>query len=141
MIDIAKELKNLVERPVDPSLFPVEKGNTILIGDCSLKKTKKGWAVSKNNKTAIITETKTAAVAAANRLKTRQPQLDEIGRLDYVIAKNINDCVFYKNYLRSCKKSEEKECASIRLEDSTLRIKDARDKLESFIYPRAKYTQ
>ena len=141
MIDIAKELKNLVEKPIDPALFPIEKNDTIFIGNCSVVKKQSNWAVLKNKKTKLVTQTKTAAIAAAHRLLTHRPQLGEIARLDNVISKNINDCVFYKNYLKTSRKTEDLECVSIRLEDSTLRIKDARDKLESFIYPRAKYKQ
>jgi hypothetical protein len=141
MIDIAKELKNLVELPIDPSLFPIEKENKILIGNCFIVKTNNGWAVYKDKKYQVTTATKTAGIAAAHRLKHRQPQLLEICRLDKIISKNITDCVYYKNLLQKAKKSDVKECASIRLEDSTLHIKEARDKLESFIYPKAKYKQ
>lgn len=139
MINIVKELENLVNKTVDPALFPVKKGNTICIGDYAVKTVNHSYAVFLKGKELDRFQTKTAAVAFA-RLKTKNSQESaEIHRLDRLISKKITDCVFYKNALERGTKDRQ-STVSIQLEDSRMHIKDARDKLEQFIFRRAKYT-
>lgn len=138
MTNIAKDLKNIVEKSVDPLLFPMQKGSKIFIGNCVIKYHDNCWNVYKEQNLQLTTETKTAAIAAARALRKNSSKIEEIKRLDRLINKNISDCIYYKNYLNSQTNQDTKVCASIRLEDSRLRIKDARDKLESFIFLMAK---
>jgi len=139
MINIVKELESLVNKTVDPSLFPLQKGNTLWIGDYSVKTVNYNYTVFLKGKELDCFQTKTAAVAFA-RLKTKNSQDSaEIHRLDKLISKKITDCVFYKNALEHGTKDRQ-STVSIQLEDSRMHIKDARDKLEQFIFRRAKYT-
>jgi len=133
MNDIVKNLKDLVNRSVDPELFPVVKGKKILVGSYKIAETDQGFRVTdRNNKSIAETLTKAGAVAVA---RTKKPLHAEIQRLDYLIDKNIRDCVFYKHFREN---SKDKEIAEIRLNDSRMRIKDARHKLETFIFGKAK---
>lgn len=133
MNDIVKNLKDLVNRSVDPQLFPVIKGKKILVGTHKITETDQGFRVKdKDNKFLAETRTKAGAVAVARTKKSIHP---EIQRLDYLIDKNIKDCVFYKNFKENSKDSE---IAEMRLNDSRTRIKDARQKLENFIFTKAK---
>lgn len=137
MHNIINEIKEIIEKPVDPSLFPLKKGNRILLGNFTVFQKKSGYEIKNREKrTVAFTETKLAAVAAAKTLNKSNHYLLEILRLDRLIAKNLTDCVFYENKFRNTKKDEVKECAFIRYEDSRAHVKEARDKLNSFIYPK-----
>lgn len=137
MIDIARELENLVNKTVDPALFPVKKGQSILIGQNTVKPVDTGYAVYKENRELDRFQTKTAAVAYSRLQHRAQHSAAEIHRLDRLIARKITDCVYLKQALQHSD-ADRKHVVSIQLEDNRLHIKDARDKLEQFIFRRAK---
>jgi len=129
MNNIVNSLRQIVDKSVDPELFPVQKGNKLFVGSHRIISYKDGYRVFDENKKIVAeTRTKAGAVAVARARKMRHP---EILRLDSLIDKNIRDCVFYKNHAQS---DPNNDIADIRLQDSKLRIKDARNKLEGFIF-------
>lgn len=137
MIDIARELENLVNKTVDPALFPVKKGKTICIGRNIVKPVDTGYAVYKDQKELDRFQTKTAAVAYSRLQHRAQHRAAEIHRLDRLISRKINDCVYLRQALQNSD-SNNKHIVSIQLEDNRSHIKDARDKLEDFIFGKAK---
>jgi hypothetical protein len=134
MTDIKNDLESLINTPIDPSLIPVKKGNKIAIGYFTIIKGDNCYIVKVKNKTVQQFCTLISAVAYCRLGNKAAVNAQEIHRLDYLIDKKTKDCDFYRNALQKSKKTERKLCASIRLEDSRQHIKDARNKLESFIY-------
>lgn len=133
MNNIVDDLKSMVEKRVDPGLFPVEKGAKILIGSRTVIQGDEGYTVFNENKQPIMnTHTKIAALAAA---RSNRFSFQEISRLDKLIDKKVTDCVFYE---AARKKNKDQTTLSILMQDSRMHIKDCREKLESFIYQQAK---
>jgi hypothetical protein len=137
MNNIINDIKQMVEKPIDPTLFPVKKGNKILLGNFYVVDKAEIYAVKdKSDHTVIETNSKLAAIAAGKLLNKGRRDILEVLRLDDLIEKKSIDCAFYKNKIAKSNKWEEKECAIIRFEDSRTHVKEARDKLKSFIYPK-----
>src|SRR6056297_1933205 len=132
---IIDEIQALLDKPTDPTLFPVEKKGRILVGRYSVKQTSTGYTIYNENKQAIAyLETKIAALALAKMLnKPRSSQL-EIERLDRMIAKHTQDCVFYDQVFKSTDDIERRQDLDMKLWHSRSKILDAEDKLASYIY-------
>jgi len=132
---IIDEIQALLDKPTDPTLFPVEKKGRILVGRYSVKQTSTGYTIYNENKQAIAyLETKIAALALAKMLnKPRSSQL-EIERLDRMIAKHTQDCVFYDQVFKNTDDRERRQDLDMKLWHSRSKILDAEDKLETFIY-------
>jgi len=136
-MNLIKEIENLIDSPVDPSLFPVKKGNRIFLLDCVIKKQNGVYQVFKNKTLQKQFYTKIAAVAYAKNSHRKNTNDLEIQRLDRLLEKNLIDCVFYRNQIENTEKEETRQCTKIRFEDSRAHIKDIRDKLRSFIFPQS----
>ena len=133
MNNIAKDLEQLIEKRTDPELFPVQKGRKILVGSRKVIDGDEEYTVfDDKNRPLIRTRTKLAALAAA---RAKPVTYAEILRLDRVIDRRVNDCVFYE---AAKKQAKDQTNLSILLEDSRMHIKDCREKLESFIFRQAK---
>ena len=132
---IVDEIQALIDKPTDPTLFPIEKKGRILVGKYSVKQSKTGYTVYNENKQLVAKlETKIAAVALAKMLnKNKTPQL-EIQRLDRMIAKHTQDCVFYDQVFKSTDDRERRQDLDMKLWHARSKILDAQDKLETFIY-------
>lgn len=133
-MNLIKEIENLINSPVDGSLFPVKKGNRIFLSECVIKKADGMYEVWRQKKLIARFYTKIGAIACAKRSKTKSLNLLEIVRLDRLLEKNLNDCVFYREKIQNTKKLEDKQCIIIRFEDSRAHIKEIRDKLRSYIF-------
>jgi len=132
---IVEEIQALIDKPTDPTLFPVEKKGRILVGRYSVKQTSTGYTIYNENKQPVAKlETKIAAVALAKMLnKNKTPQL-EIQRLDRMIAKHSQDCVFYDQVFKSTDDRERRQDLGMKLWHARSKILDAEDKLASYIY-------
>ena len=132
---IVDEIQALIDKPTDPTLFPIEKKGRILVGKYSVKQSKTGYTVYNENKQLVAKlETKIAAVALAKMLnKNKTPQL-EIQRLHRSIAKHTQDCVFYDHVFKTTDDQERRQDLDMKLWHARSKILDAEDKLETFIY-------
>ena len=89
---------------------------------------------NENKQPVAKLETKIAAVALAKMLnKNKTPQL-EIERLDRMIAKHTQDCVFYDAVFKSTDDRERRQDLDMKLWHARSKIQDAEDKLASYIY-------
>jgi len=132
---IVDEIQALIDKPTDPTLFPIEKKGRILVGKYSVKQCETGYTVFDENKQPVTKlETKIAAVALAKMLnKNKTPQL-EIQRLDRMIAKHTQDCVFYDQVFKTTDDRERRQDLDMKLWHARSKILDAEDKLASYIY-------
>lgn len=133
---LASDLRELLSKPIDPSLFPYKVGSKINIGSYSIAKCKSGGYTIKCYKTnQIIEETfsKAAAIAIAKSLNKNKHVTPRIKHLDDIIMKNKNDCMFYKHTLDKTKDETKWEVTATRYDISLARLAEAREKLETFI--------
>jgi len=132
---IVDEIQALIDKPTDPTLFPVEKKGRILVGRYSVKQSKTGYTVYNENKQSLATlETKISALALAKMLNRPKTPKQEIERLDRMIAKHTQDCVFYDCVLKSTDDPERRQNLDGKLWHARSKIQDAEDKLAGYIY-------
>lgn len=136
-MNIIKDIESLINKPVDPALFPVKKGNRIFVGNYIIKVRDDCYEVyDQKNTLKGTTDTKLGAVALAKNLNKTYNSSLEIQRLDKMISKNLQDCVFYKNIYHSTKDSQRKLDFDMKLCNARSRVTDAEEKLASFIFPK-----
>jgi len=132
---IIDEIQALINKPIDPTLFPMENKGRILVGKCSVKQSRTGYTVYNENKQTVATlQTKLAAVALAKMLNKNQTPKQEIERLDRMIAKHTQDCVFFDAVFKIAEDTERKQNLDMKLWHARSKILDAEDKLSSYIY-------
>lgn len=135
--DVMQELEDLINGSIDPSLFPYKKGNSIRIGAYVVRSNKKGiFKVYHIEDSKLIAETfcKTSAVALAKSLASGKSATKSILDLDHELQKWYNDCVFYKHTLQKTKDSLKHDVVKTRYDIARHKTKDARRKLDRFIY-------
>ena len=134
--NLVENLRELLNKPLDPSLFPVKKGNKINIGSYVVIKTKDCYIVKSYKSNSIVAEcsTKSAAIAIAKTLHQKKNHLATILTLDKEFSKYYNDCVFYKHTLKVSKDNVKKAVVSNRYDISMFNVLYLKKKIENFIY-------
>lgn len=136
-MNIVKEIQSLIDKPVDPALFPVKKGNRIFVGNFVVKIRHDRYQVfDSRNQLQGETSTKLASIALAKNLNRVYNHAGEIHRLDKMIAKNLQDCVFYKNVYNTTKDCERKLDTDMKIWNARSKVEDAEEKLASIIFPK-----
>ena len=133
--NILKDLQEIIEDNLDPSMFPYQKGNSIRIGKIVIRESRAGYLIYdiETNTQLAKTFCKTAAIALAKSVsKGRDTQ--RVIELDKVIEKHYNDCVFYKHTIRKTKDEVKKEITTNRYEIAKHITTDAKKRLDSFIF-------
>jgi hypothetical protein len=133
---ILKDLQEIIEDNLDPSMFPYRKGNSIRIGKFVIRESRYGFLVYdiEANRQIAKTFCKTAAVALAKNLNKGRDNTQKVLHLDSVIEKHYNDCVFYKHTIRKTKDEFKKEIITVRYEIAKSITSDAKKRLDSFIF-------
>lgn len=128
---VLKDLQEIIEANLDPTLFPYKKGNSIRIGSTVIRESKKGHLVYcvHANKQIARTFSKTAAVAIA-----RGGDLNKVLELDHEIMKHFNDCVFYKHTMKNSKNEIARFVAENRYEISSDKTYELKRKLDQYIF-------
>ena len=133
---ILKDLQEIIEENLDPSLFPYKKGNSIRIGKIVIRESRFGYLVYdiESNRQIAKTFCKTAAVALAKNITKGRDNTRRVLDLDKIIEKHYNDCVFYKHTIRKTKDEFKKEITINRYEIAKNITSDAKRRLDSFIF-------
>ena len=129
------DLKDIIDSSdLDPTMFPVKKGDKINIGSYSIRKTNGYYTVKsyKSNNIVAETYTKAAALAIAKLLSKKKP-ISEVIQLDKTAGKYKNDCMFYKHTMNVTKDAEKWECTWIRYDVAKASRDCALDKIKKFI--------
>tara|TARA_B100002019_G_scaffold274864_1_gene272218 strand:+ start:922 stop:1326 length:405 start_codon:yes stop_codon:yes gene_type:complete len=128
---VLKDLQEIIEANIDPTLFPYRKGNSIRIGSIVVRESKSGHLVycAKANKQIARTFSKTAAVAIA-----KGGDVNNILDLDREIMKHFNDCLFYKNTMKNSKSDVSRFVAENRYEISSDKTRQLKKKLDGYIF-------
>ena len=133
---ILKELQEIIEDNLDPSMFPYQKGNSIRIGKFVIRDSRAGFLIYdiESNRQVAKTFCKTAAIALAKNLTKGKDNTKRVLDLDRIIEKHYNDCVFYKNTIKKTKDELRKEVITVRYEIAKSITSDAKKRLDSFIF-------
>jgi len=134
---IVKDLKEIMEVSLDPSLFPYKKGNSIRIGHVVIRKNKNGYVLYDiREKGPALHETfsQKAAVALARHYLKHNTLDVEVLELDRQIQKNYNDSIFFKYTIENTKDDFKRETTLIRYEIAKDKTYDALDNLDRFIF-------
>ena len=111
---LQKNLENIIDNSTSLNFLPIVTGNDVQIN--------------------AITSTKSAALAfVTNRLR-KGTQENNIKILDYVIAKNKIDEIFYKQTIRKTKNKQQKFATQTRLQIAQQDIHMARQELYGIIF-------
>jgi len=138
MIDekLIKDLEELLNHSIDPSLFPYQKGNSIRIGKYVVRTSKGKFKVFDCESNIMIAETfcKTSAVALARSLNKGCSSQRSILDLDKTIQKWYNDCVFYRYTLSKTKDNIKRAVVETRYDIARDQTDRARKQLDKYIY-------
>jgi len=136
-MNIVQQLEKFLETPLNPELFPVKKGNRLLIGNFEIVEAKSSYLVKHKDSSVIgRTQNLVSAVALAREAKHKQPCFAEIHRLDKKIHKQRQDMLFYKNSLKTIDDCERRQILHIKLQNASEKIAECKKKLETYIFPR-----
>lgn len=129
-------LENLFSNTDILKNFPIFENNNLRIGKFLITKTIDGFEVScvDTNKILAFFYNRGGAIAfVQNRM--RKLRLDKkIQDLDWIIVKQNNDCIFYKNSIKKSKNRKHKISLLARIDLAQQSIKDARTELQEIIF-------
>ena len=135
---LLKELQELLNKSIDPTMFPYQKGNSIRIGQYIVREKKNGkFRVYDCKSNIMITELfcKSSAVALAKTMaKGDTSILVSIQSIDKEIQKWYNDCIFYRHTLKVTKDSIKKDIVETRYEIARDKTTSIRKQLDKYIY-------
>ena len=133
---LATELENLINNNLDMSFFPYVKGKSVRIKHIVVRETSFGFLVfdTKENREVAKTFCKTSALALAKNVAFDRNRINEIQQLDRFIQKHYNDALFFKHTIRVTKDEERKFVAETRYDIAAAKTREAKEKLDRFIY-------
>lgn len=136
---IVKELEAIVNKGLEESLIPYQKGNSIRIKNMVVRyNERKGYLIydTKTNTQVARTQFKSCALAIAKSLASGKGNqiVKTVLDLEYDLSKHYNDAIFYKNAMRKVKDPEFREVREIRLDIALQKSRAIRDKIDKFIF-------
>lgn len=133
---IIQDLETILERNLDETLFPYQKGNSIRIGHIAVRKNSEDFVVFNCKTNAMVARTfcKTSAVALAKTLAKGSDHTKKILDLDKTIQKNYMDCIFYKHIINATEDEFKREITQTRYEISRHRTEVSKASLDRYIF-------
>jgi len=134
---ILKDLNEIIESNIDPTMFPYQKGNSIRIGKTVIRKNKNGYVIydiTKEGSFLYETFCKRAAIALAKAYNKNRDIEKFVLPLDKEIEKQYIDSIFYKHTISTTKDEFKKEAIEIRYQIAKDRTYAAIKRLDCFIF-------
>jgi len=133
---VLKDLEEIIEANLDPTLFPYKKGNSIRIGEYVIRKNCTGYLIynCQTNKKITNFWSKPAALAYVKGAIDEIKCAENIHRLDKTLEKNEIDSMFYRNTIEKAPEGPRKEAALVRLEIAESNALEARHRLLGLIF-------
>ena len=135
--NLLKELQDLINKQIDPTMFPYVKGNSIRIGKYIVRSKANGFHrvyCCETNKLIDEMFCKSSAVALARNLAKGRDNTKKIVELDKDIQKWYNDCVFYKQSMDVSNDDMRKEILETRYDIALDKTSQVRRELDKYIY-------
>lgn len=132
---ILKDLQEIIEDNLDPSMFPYQKGNSLRIGKFVIRESRAGFLIYdiESNSQVAKTFCKTGAVAFTKALH-KGKDVSRVIDLDKTIEKHYNDCLFYRHTIKKTKDELKKEITTTRYDIAKSITSDAKRRLDSYIF-------
>lgn len=132
---VVHELEEIINNKLSNFVIPIQRGNTIRIGNIVIRSSKQhGYVVfdTKTNKPITNTFSKTGAVAVAQAVLKNKP-IGLLKKYDCIIEKNYNDTQFYYHIINGTSNQVRKQAIQSRLEISQAQMDRAKEVLDEFI--------
>lgn len=133
---VLKDLEELINGSIDPTLFPYQKGNSIRLGKYAIRVNKRGFYKIydvKENRLVAEMFCKTTAIALAKVLSKGQAT-NKVLELDKELQKWYNDCVFYRHTILKTDDSVKREVVRVRYDIAKDKTSAVRRELDKYVY-------
>jgi hypothetical protein len=133
---LLNDLEEIVNRGLEDSAIPHQRGNSIRIKHVIIRKSPKGYLIydAKENKQVVRTYFKTTAVAIAKNLAQGKDITEQAMEFDITMLKHYNDAVFYKHAIRNTTDDAKKEIRETRLDVAIQESRRVRSLLDRYIF-------
>tara|TARA_B110000208_G_scaffold48900_1_gene64645 strand:+ start:94 stop:513 length:420 start_codon:yes stop_codon:yes gene_type:complete len=133
---LLNDLEEIVNRGLEDSAIPHQRGNSIRIKHVIIRKSSKGYLIydSKENKQVVRTYFKTTAVAIAKNLAQGNDITETAIGFDDLMLKHYNDAIFYRNSIRNTTDAGKREIREVRLDLAIRESQRVRSLLDRYIF-------
>ena len=133
---LLNDLEEIVNRGLEDSAIPHQRGNSIRIKHVIIRKSPKGYLIydAKENKQVVRTYFKTTAVAIAKNLAQGKDITEQAMEFDGTMLKHYNDAIFYKHAIRNTTDDAKKEIRETRLDVAIQESRRVRSLLDRYIF-------
>ena len=133
---LLNDLEEIVNRGLEDSAIPHQRGNSIRIKHVIIRKSPKGYLIydAKENKQVVRTYFKTTAVAIAKNLAQGKDITEQAMEFDDTMLKHYNDAIFYKHAIRNTTDETKKEIRETRLDVAIQESQRVRSLLDRYIF-------
>ena len=133
---LLNDLEEIVNRGLEDSAIPHQRGNSIRIKHIIIRKSPKGYLIydAKENKQVVRTYFKTTAVAIAKNLAEGINITETAMEFDGLMLKHYNDAIFYRNSIRNTSDVNKREIREVRLDVAIQESQRVRSLLDRYIF-------
>jgi len=133
---LLNDLEEIVNRGLEDSAIPHQRGNSIRIKHVIIRKSPKGYLIydAKENRQVVRTYFKTTAVAIAKNLAQGIDITETAMEFDDLMLKHYNDAVFYKHSIRNTTDASKREIREVRLDVAIQESQRVRSLLDRYIF-------
>ena len=133
---LLNDLEEIVNRGLEDSAIPHQRGNSIRIKHVIIRKSPKGYLIydAKENKQVVRTYFKTTAVAIAKNLAQGIDITVTAMEFDQLMLKHYNDALFYRNSIRNTNDADKREIREVRLDVAIQESQRVRSLLDRYIF-------
>ena len=133
---LLNDLEEIVNRGLEDSAIPHQRGNSIRIKHVIIRKSPKGYLIydAKENKQVVRTYFKTTAVAIAKNLAQGINITETAMEFDGLMLKHYNDAIFYRNSIRNTSDVNKREIREVRLDVAIQESQRVRSLLDRYIF-------
>ena len=133
---LLNDLEEIVNRGLEDSAIPHQRGNSIRIKHVIIRKSPKGYLIydAKENRQVVRTYFKTTAVAIAKNLAQGIDITETAMEFDGTMLKHYNDAIFYRNSIRNTTDENKREIRETRLDVAIQESQRVRSLLDRYIF-------
>jgi len=134
--NLLHDLEEIVNKGLEDSAMPYQRGNSIRIKHIVVRKSPKGYLIydAKENRQIVRTYFKTTAVAIAKNLAQGVDITETAMEFDDTMLKHYNDAIFYKNSIRNTTDASKIEIRETRLDVAIQESRRVRSLLDRYIF-------
>ena len=134
--NLLHDLEEIVNKGLEDSAIPYQRGNIIRIKHIVVRKSPKGYLIydAKENRQIVRTYFKTTAIAIAKNLAQGVDITETAMEFDDTMLKHYNDAIFYKNSIRNTTDASKIEIRETRLDVAIQESRRVRSLLDRYIF-------